>query len=227
MRMDRRIYVCLALKVIVLVALFWTLWYCIAGQVPVITSQQMNANWTIHFSFGISRFSDVLFAPIWSTILALIYFEEGVFYNSDDAIRSRIGFCFVAGLLCGLLFYWASSDKPESTLYFLIGGSVISALITGFPGEDDGFKSWKSFLLFGLILNLVFGLGLGLAYSLPLGLGPGLVLSVVFGLVSGLGFILVTCFLICAYCVYLACSVVVRYVSRLLGRICEGICAKI
>src|SRR4030042_1659006 len=52
-----------------LIALFWTMWYLITGQVPVMTSIKMTPELTWQLPFGISRWWDILIGPIWSFIL--------------------------------------------------------------------------------------------------------------------------------------------------------------
>jgi len=46
------------------IAIFWTIWYLVVGNVPVVTSVGAN-----HLCFGISRWWDILIGPIWSVTL--------------------------------------------------------------------------------------------------------------------------------------------------------------
>lgn len=76
-----------------LIALFWTIWYLIAGSVPTITSIKMTDTWTYFLPFGISRWWDILIGPIWSTIIILLLTTFKV--KDDD---------WPAGLVFGLAF---------------------------------------------------------------------------------------------------------------------------
>ncbi len=43
-----------------LIALFWSIYYLIAGSVPTVSSIKMTGTWTISLLFGISLWWDIL-----------------------------------------------------------------------------------------------------------------------------------------------------------------------
>jgi len=59
-----------------LVAMFWTIWYLIAGYVPVVASIKITPNWVYVLPFNISRWWDVLIGPIWSTTIIFLLTNE-------------------------------------------------------------------------------------------------------------------------------------------------------
>ena len=85
-----------------LTALFWASWYLIYGEVPVVTAVKMTPNWTVNLPLAISRWWDVLQAPIWSTILILIFTNEKIRKDEDLAFELAIGLAL--GLAFGLVF---------------------------------------------------------------------------------------------------------------------------
>jgi len=90
-----------------LIAFFWTIWYLVAGNVPIVTSIKMTETWTIQLPFGISRWWDILIGPIWATAIILISTSERITKDEDFVIG------LVAGLGAGLgaLIKWICSKS--------------------------------------------------------------------------------------------------------------------
>ena len=85
-----------------LIALFWTMWYLITGQVPVMTSIKMTPELTWQLPFGISRWWDILIGPIWSFILISFFTNERI--TKNEGLVFGLVFGLVAGLGFGLVF---------------------------------------------------------------------------------------------------------------------------
>lgn len=92
-----------------LIALFWAIWYLIAGEVPVLTNLKMTEEWTLVLPFGISRWWDTLIGPIWSTLLILLFTSQRVRENEGlvglvFGLGYSLVFGLVFGLVCGLVY---------------------------------------------------------------------------------------------------------------------------
>lgn len=118
-----------------LVALFWGSWYLTYGSVPMVSAIKLTPNWTLNLPFSISRWWDVLMAPVWSTILILI------FTNHRDMKDKGLAL----GLTSGLVFMLASG--PASGLVFGLAFGAFG-LVLG--------------LVLGLVFMLASRLALGL-----------------------------------------------------------------
>ena len=92
-----------------LIALFWTMWYLITGQVPVMTSIKMTPELTWQLPFGISRWWDILIGPIWSFILISFFTNERI--TKNEGLVFGLVFGLVAGLVFGLVFGLGVSIK--------------------------------------------------------------------------------------------------------------------
>lgn len=77
----------------VLIACVWTIWFIVKGEVPVVTNVPLTEAWRIPLPFGISRWFDILIAPIW-TCSFIFVFEKNKIENHTNT--------FYFGLLCGL-----------------------------------------------------------------------------------------------------------------------------
>lgn len=127
------------------IALFWAIYYLIAGNVPTITSIEMTPNWIIALPFGISRWWDILIGPIWSTIIILFFI-----FTSKESNKGQWGAVLNVGLFIGL----------SSGLIFGLAVSLVLGLVIG--------------LVFGLVMGLTAGLVFGPLYGLGAGLIAGL-----------------------------------------------------
>ena len=56
----------------VVVALFWGVWWLIAGDVPSVTSLKIMSGTSLTLPFAISRGWDILFAPAWALAIVAI-----------------------------------------------------------------------------------------------------------------------------------------------------------
>ncbi len=147
------------------IALFWTIWYLVAGNVPEVSSCKMTPDWTVVLPFAVSRWWDVLLGPVYSILVILLVTSERIRKNEDVAFALDVvlGAGLIAGLSAGLIF------GPGAGLIFG-------------PGVGLGVG-----LAVGLIAGLAYGLFAGLVFGLGVGLGVGLGAGLVFGLVFGLG----------------------------------------
>ena len=89
-----------------LIALFWTIWCLVTGQVPVMTSIKMTPEWTWQLPFGISHWWDILIGPIWSVILISLFTNKRITKNEDLVFGLAVGLAvgLVVGLAVGLVF---------------------------------------------------------------------------------------------------------------------------
>lgn len=167
-----------------LITLFWTVWYLVIGEVPTITSIKMTESWIYVLPFGISRWSDILIGPIWSTIIILLLTGKRL-KNNKDLVAG-----LVAGLIVGLLYGLVFGLGTGLGICLCVGlgvGLVVklaTELIAG-PNVE---------LVCGLVVKLGAGLGFGLGVGFVYGLVAGLIFELVYELGSGLGIGLVFLF---------------------------------
>jgi len=131
-------------------ALFWGIWYFVAGSVPATESVKLTIteSWTL--PFAVSRWWDLLFGPAY--VLAILVFRHPEVQKDDEfVIGLGLGFMFGAmfGLGFGLMF----------GVMFGLGLGLVIGLGLG--------------LVFGAMFGLGFGLGFGLVFGAMLGLGFG------------------------------------------------------
>jgi len=75
-----------------LIALFWAIWYSVAGKVPIVASIRMNLDWTCVLPFNLSRWWDILIGPIWSIAGILLLTSQDLKEDKNlvvGQIRSR------------------------------------------------------------------------------------------------------------------------------------------
>ena len=125
-----------------LTALFWGIWYLVAGSVPVVTSVQLSAEETIQLPFAVSRWTDVLCAPLWAFTLILFFTDRRVIGGEGEDLGVGPRTLLIVGVAAGLII-----------------GSVIGLFYGSFNG-----------LYFGLLVGLYTGLALALSVGLLAGL---------------------------------------------------------
>jgi len=96
-----------------LIALFWAIWYLVAGKVPIVTSIKVSLDWTCILPFGLSRWWDILIGPIWSIIGILLLNSQtlkededlfvGLLFGLGFGLVFGLGFGLVVGLAVGLI----------------------------------------------------------------------------------------------------------------------------
>ncbi len=161
-----------------LTALFWAVWYLIAGEVPVVTGIKMTENWTYVLPFGISRWWDVLVGPVGSTSIILLLTRK------PDEEDKDLGDGLVFGLVTGL----------SAILIVVVGVAIVSGsspeLVTGLIAILSGtiFFGMALGVLFGIREGLAFGLRVVLRIALGAALGFALGAVIVFGVAVGLAF---------------------------------------
>ena len=102
-------------------ALFWFTWSQVA-DVPAATGFQIAEKWSYPFPFSVSRWWDVLAAPLWSTIVILFFTTDSWLMPGSDLIFGLIfgmvivlGWGLIFGLIIGLdwLINQAISKWPK------------------------------------------------------------------------------------------------------------------
>ena len=154
------------LVVAILVAIFWGIWYLIAGEIPAVNQIKWSEDITTQLPFAISRLWDILFVFIWAFILVCFFTQEKIKKNKNLSTR------LIAGLSLGLVV--------GLTISLSIG--LVASLIVG--------------LAFGLIavgddlaIALSLGLGTGLIVGLSISMGTALIVGPAVGLVVGIKFL--------------------------------------
>ena len=155
-----------------LIALFWAIWYLIAGEVPTVTGIKMTEDWTYLLPFGISRWWDILIGPIWSTALILLFVDEK---RKGRELDIRLVFGRDIGLVFGLVVGGLVFGQDIGLVFGLVVG-LIFGLIIGLALEPDAGLDVL------LIFELTFGLGFGLAVGSTVGVVAGLVIELIIGL---------------------------------------------
>ena len=156
-----------------LAVLVWGIWSLFA-PVPVMTEIVWDKGAVWRLPFSVSRWWDVLFAPIWVLFISSLYLFVKPYILakypsvSDDDL--------VAGLALGLVFGLSLSLSLGlvAGLGAGLGASLVFALVAG--------------LVAGLVFALVTGLGAGLGAGLVSGMGAGMVFGLSVDLGAGLGF---------------------------------------
>lgn len=159
-----------------LIALFWAIWFLVAGEVPIITGIKMTENWTYILPFGISRWWDVLVGPIFSTIVIFLVTRKSD--EEDKDLSDGPVFGLVAGLsailivVVGIAIVSGSSPELVTGLSAMLSGVMVFGMILG--------------VLFGIREGLAFGLRVVLRFALGTVLGFALGAAIVFGPAVGL-----------------------------------------
>lgn len=143
-----------------LIALFWAVYYLIAGDVPVVISIKMTKEWIITLPFGISRWCDILIGPIYSIFLILLFTNKKLKEGHD------LRFHIVSGMIMGLFmgaFGGLVSDLASNlflVLFFILFFSSILGFVLGVnSGLVSGLISgFSSFLVSVLVLGLISGI---------------------------------------------------------------------
>lgn len=164
----------------ILIALFWTAWYFIAGQVPEVSSIKLAENWAVDLPFSISRWWDVLMGPVWSVMLVLIFTSEKI--EEDENLFLSISAAAFFGIIAG----FAATDMVFGLAFGLAFGLVLSLAFSFISVPTFWFDDIIDSLATGIADGLKFGLSFSLGFSLVLGLTYGLVFNLAFGLAFGL-----------------------------------------
>jgi len=141
----------------VLIALFWTIYYLIAGSVPVITSIKMTPDSTLALPFAISRWWDILLGPIFSCIFVLLFTSRKI---KGEMMVPGLIFGLVVGLICGLVGG--------------LGGGLILSVGSGLAGGLILSVGMSNSPHIGLGVGLGLSLSISIFFSLGAGLGTGL-----------------------------------------------------
>ena len=89
-----------SLTITIATALFWVIWWLAFGDVPSTKSLQFDEKTAYDLPFAVSRWWDVVFAPLWTAIFVYIISKAEEF--EDDDFLAGLGAGLVAGLVAGL-----------------------------------------------------------------------------------------------------------------------------
>ncbi len=152
-----------------LIALFWAIWFLIAGEVPAVSNIKVTENWTYILPFGISRWWDVLVGPIFSAIIIYFLTNEKIEESEDlDLVITPVIVC--VALVSTLAIPGVIADVALGlTLGLTLIAMVIAILSVALEvGIDIGLAiSLGVTLVFGII---IFGIFFGLVFGLVFGL---------------------------------------------------------
>src|SRR3989338_8135811 len=123
----------------VLIALFWTVWYVVNGDVPVVTHIKITDEYNYLLPFRISRWWDILIGPIFSILVILLVTSKQI---HDEEIAFGLIFRLASGLVHGLIFRLASG-------LILLAFGIVFVLAFGLA-------SGLILFAFGLVFVLVF-----------------------------------------------------------------------
>lgn len=87
-----------------LIALFWTIWYLITGDVPEVTSLDLWASIEIELPFAISRWWDVLLGPIYTLTAIFIWLQRESLGILLILLAAYTVFGILVGLITGLIY---------------------------------------------------------------------------------------------------------------------------
>jgi hypothetical protein len=140
----------------VAIALFWAIWWLIAGEVPVVSSIRLTPDLTVNYPYPVSRWFDILNGPLWATIFVLTFTKD-----KDEGLGAFLG--VFLGWVAGLFLV---GPKAPAGLTVIIAITAISTGAIYAYREKSAFKS-----------DLLFGLGIGASFfvSFFYGLFPGVV----------------------------------------------------
>lgn len=184
------------LSTALIIALFWGIWYLIVGSVPTVTSVQWG-KWTIQLPFAISRWTDVLFAPIFAffpvayfTSMRIATRKESKKSSSLFLRRMVVASAFV--LAFGLVVVGLTFGLSFGLVAGLFLGGLAAGLLIGGLDVDIGLADGLiGGLRLGLsVVGLIFAWGFGLIFGWGIGLVVGFVVGLIFGLGFGLGVVM-------------------------------------
>lgn len=174
------------LLAVVVTALFWTIYWLVTGSVPVTTqilwagAPEPDAADVIQLPVAVSRWWDVMFAPVWAVCLVGLIQWSKVERSRIEGLRTELLIGLGAGLLVGAGF--GSFHGLFIGLTFGLSiGLLAGLLIRSLSGSNQGISVGA-----GIILGT--GLGIGLVHGLISGLLAELVLGLACGLIVGLGY---------------------------------------
>jgi hypothetical protein len=90
------------LVVAILFAIFWGIWYLVAGEVPVVTQISFGTLGAIQLPFAVSCFWDIVFAPIWAIVLILLFTDKRIMDDPNFGPAISVTFFLLVGLIFGL-----------------------------------------------------------------------------------------------------------------------------
>ena len=148
----------------VMMSVFWYIW-SIHAPVPELSTIKLSLGNVLTLPFHISRWSDVIFAPLLVAMMLTCY---GRIRWTDESWSG-----LAAGLAIGLIYGLAAG---------FYAGLAAGLAIGLFAGLGFG-------LGFGVVFGVIVGLGYVFGFFLGFGVINGLVVGVVVGLIYGLVFL--------------------------------------
>ncbi|MEK7582095.1 MAG: hypothetical protein AAB488_02090, partial [Patescibacteria group bacterium] len=90
-----------SLVLTIAIAMFWAIWYAIAGDVPFFTEIRLTPEIVWILPFAIARpWLDVIAMPVWAVIAAFLFGNKSSVFSGD--LYVGLGFGLVFGLVAGL-----------------------------------------------------------------------------------------------------------------------------
>jgi hypothetical protein len=164
-----------AFMVLIASALFWGIWYLVAGHVPSVTSIRIAPHHTFALPFCISRWWDVLLAPLWAWSIARYVTGPDVHGDANwlslrsSAAELVVGLIF--GLMWGLLSFLL--ELPWTLAWVLITAFIMVVISPKSVEYEDA------------CLGLIAGAAVTSAFSL--GFAFGIVMLIGIAIVALLG----------------------------------------
>ena len=117
-----------------LMALFWLIWYRVAGEVPVLRDVVISDKTTYILPYGISRWWDIAQGPLWSLMIISLYnrykyykkIQKEKNTNYITITSQNIPTVIIGGIITGLI---CSSCVIKINIISIMGGASLGLVI--------------------------------------------------------------------------------------------------
>jgi hypothetical protein len=115
-----------SLMAVAAIAIFWGIWYLIAGSIPQITVLQIDAGWKLALPFAVSQmWNSIIIAAILTPLMVLVYslmpYEKNV-KKSDCYISLIIGLGM--GVILAFINIRSLSIYPAATISLVLSMAI-------------------------------------------------------------------------------------------------------
>lgn len=166
-------------------ALFWGVWYLIAGEVPELTQIKWGKGNTYQLPFTISRWWDILFAPIWANLIVVSTKKLSSAQRAEDVIPFFWGMLlsFYSIILSSISYNIITTYLFTTILLYYIYIIYNYIMVVG----EINISNWLIGIISGLITSLIIGITvIGLGPGLIMGIGIILIISLINALIIGI-----------------------------------------